>query len=106
MAEIQVGEGHNGGSISARAGDTLVIRLPENPTTGFRWGAAGMDSALLRLQSDDFAPGAGGVGGAGMRIFRYLATGSGETSIGFQLARSWEAAAPRSQFTIRVSIAP
>jgi inhibitor of cysteine peptidase len=107
MAEIAVGEGHNGGAISAKPGDRIVIRLPENPTTGFRWTAERADPTLLQLQSDEFAPPAGaGMGGAGVRIVRYLATGAGATSITLQLARPWEAMAPRSQFKIQISVSP
>jgi predicted secreted protein len=103
MAEIQVGEGHNGGIISAERGDVFVVRLSENPTTGYRWSLAGGEPALLQLQSDDFTPGTG-IGSAGTRVLRYLAAGAGETTLRLQLARSWETAAPRSQFVIRVTI--
>ncbi|MBS0517521.1 MAG: protease inhibitor I42 family protein [Proteobacteria bacterium] len=105
MAEILIGEGHNGGTITGRPGDILVIRLAENPTTGFRWSATQADPEMLRPQSDDFEPAAGtGLGGGGLRTFRYLLTGGGDTALALQLARPWEATAPRSEFRIRVSI--
>jgi len=105
MAEIVVGEGHNGGTISATAGDYIIIRLPENPTTGFQWRAERTDIEVLELQSDEFTQAASGaIGSSGVRILRYLAKGAGDTSITLQLARPWEANAPRSQFKIQVTV--
>jgi inhibitor of cysteine peptidase len=105
MAEIVVGEGHNGGAISAKPGDQIIVRLPENPTTGYHWRAESPASGVLDLQSDEFmqagsqAPGAGGI-----RILRYLARGAGNTSVALELARPWEANTPRSQFKIQVAV--
>jgi inhibitor of cysteine peptidase len=105
MAEIVAGEGHNGGAISAKVGDHIAIQLPENPTTGFQWHAERADLGVLKLQSDEFAQAASGaVGSGGLRTLRYLASGAGETSITLQLARPWEANAPRSQFKIQVAV--
>jgi inhibitor of cysteine peptidase len=107
MTEIVVGEGHNGGAISAKAGDIIVIRLPENPTTGFRWSVESADSLVLQLQSDEFTLSASaGIGGAGLRVFQYLARGVGDTFVALQLARPWEPIAPRSQFKILVTVSP
>ncbi len=105
MAEILIGEGHNGAAISAKAGDILLIKLPESPTTGFRWNVTEADSRLLQLQSDDFVHGSGtGVGGGGLRVLRYILLAPGNSPVTLQLSRAWEPAAPRSQFRIQVSI--
>jgi len=105
MADILVGEGHNGAALSARRGDTLVVRLAENPTTGFRWTVTQSAAGVLQPLSDDFeaagtmAPGAGGA-----RVLRYRVSASGEASLALQLARPWEANAPRSNFQVRLSV--
>jgi inhibitor of cysteine peptidase len=105
MAEIEIGEDQNGQVISFKNGDVLVIRLPENPTTGFRWNVKEADPSLLKLQSDDFSPAkAGGVGAGGVRLFRFAALGLGEAALALDLARAWEPAKPRSQFRLRVSV--
>ena len=106
MADIFVGEGHNGGVISAKPGDIIVVQLPENPTTGFQWSVTEVNAALLVPQSDEFRSGGGGMGAGGVRVLRYLARGTGETSLALQLARPWEANAPRLRFSIRVVIRP
>lgn len=105
MAEILIGDGHNGAAIAGRTGDTLVVRLPENPTTGFRWTVTQADPGLLRLQSDDFQLAAGtGIGSGGLRVLRYVLVAAGDTALALQLARPWEANAPRQEFRVRLSI--
>jgi inhibitor of cysteine peptidase len=105
MAEIVVGEGHHGGAVSAKVGDHIVVQLPENPTTGFQWRAEPADPKVIQLQSDEFAQAASGaIGSSGVRTLRYLASGAGDTSVALQLARPWEANAPRSQFKIGVTV--
>ena len=104
MAEIAIAESQNGQSFSAKSGDTLAITLPENPTTGYRWTVIQADSRLLKPASDDFSQGGGAVGGGGARTFRFTAAGTGEASLSFALARSWESGTPRQQFTIHVHV--
>ncbi len=105
MAEILIGEGHNGGAIAAKAGDILVVSLPENPTTGFRWTVTEPASRVLRLQSDNFLPAAPDrVGGGGLRTLRYVAVASGEAALVLHLARPWEATAPRLEFRVRINV--
>lgn len=105
VTEILIRENQNGQSISVRSGDILLIELSEKPTTGFRWNVKEADSRLLRLVSDDFSPPAGGGAGAGgIRIFHFVPSASGETTLALELSRAWEPATPRSQFRIHVSI--
>ena len=56
MPEIAVTEGDKGRSFQARIGDSIVVRLPETPTTGFRWNAMLSDARVIEAQSDDYAP--------------------------------------------------
>jgi inhibitor of cysteine peptidase len=105
MSEILVNESDRGRTFSASLGDTIRVELPESPTTGFRWSMAPFDSGILELKADEFLPNGGaGVGGGGRRVFRLAAKGRGNTTLDFMLARPWEAGAPRSRFTITLSI--
>ncbi len=105
MTDIVVGEGHNGAAIAAKPGDTLVVRLAENPTTGFRWSVMQPAAGVLQQLSDDFEPaGTTAPGAGGARVLRYRVTGAGEASLALQLARPWEANTPRSQFQVRLSV--
>jgi inhibitor of cysteine peptidase len=106
MAEIAITEANKGSTVSARAGDTLVIQLPEIPTTGFRWVPAVSDGHILELQNDDFVLAAkSGVGGGGLRVFRFFVKSRGSASLQFRLARAWESRAPSAVFEIFVNAA-
>ena len=105
MAEILLTEGHNGGVVSAKVGDALIVQLPENPTTGFRWSPAGVDWSALSLAGDDFQLGGeSSVGGGGQHQWRFLARRSGATNLEFRLARSWEPGVPKAVFRLQVQV--
>ncbi len=103
MPEIAIGEAQNGSSLTVSVGDDIRLDLTENPTTGFRWHPVGIDGTVLQLRADDFAPGAA-IGGGGGRRLRWAALRPGVTEVRLELKRAWEAAAPRSVFTIRLSV--
>jgi inhibitor of cysteine peptidase len=104
MAEFTVRAGEHGSTVTAAVGDVVKIELAENPTTGFRWQVAAVDSSVLRLQSDDFAPGGPAVGSGGLHVFHWAAAGRGGTDVRLELKRSWEAGPAKSTFAIRVSV--
>lgn len=105
MATIIATSSHNGGLLRARVGDDVLVRLPESPTTGFRW-KVDVAPALLNLQSDTFDAGAGGgVGGGGLRTFRFHAHAAGDAPISLKRWREWEgetSVAERYRVTIHV----
>jgi predicted secreted protein len=86
-------------------GEELVLRLEENPTTGFRWRAADLPEGVT-LADDGFVPPAEArPGQGGVHTFRVRPTAPGEYRVAIALGRSWGAEAPdRSlEFTVRVS---
>jgi inhibitor of cysteine peptidase len=106
LSEIVVREGQNAGAVNLARGDVLIVELAENPTTGFRWQVAAVDSGALRLRSDEFAPDPGAApGSGGLRVLRWEAVNPGDIEVRLELRRAWETDAPRSAFTIRARIA-
>ena len=104
MPEIVVTEGDKGRSFQARIGDSIVVRLPETPTTGFRWNAMLSDARVIEAQSDDYVPDGSAPGSGGLRTFRYLAKAEGVATLNFHLARPWEREPPRLEFGLRVTV--
>ena len=105
MPDLAVTEGHNGGTVSAKVGDVLVVQLSENPTTGFRWVPASVDTNTLALAGDEFqSVASSGVGGGGLRIFRFATRSQGSSTLELKLTRSWESGPPRAIFTVRVNV--
>lgn len=82
------------------------VKLYENASTGFTWAVdvSGDPEVVTALGTDvvwdePVMPGSGGT-----RYFRYLASGSGEATIRFRYARSWESVPPMKQVTLQVSV--
>ena len=81
MAEVVLADA-GGGTVAVRTGDRLVVRLAENPTTGYRWAVEEADATFLTLEASSFEPPSGSTPGAGgWRTFRFLAVGPGATRL-------------------------
>jgi inhibitor of cysteine peptidase len=105
VADILVTEADRGSAASAKVGDALVVQLAETPTTGFRWAFAPIDTNILELTRDEFQAGAQvGVGGGGLRVFRFAVKGRGSTRVEFKVTRSWESGPPKALFEVRVNV--
>jgi predicted secreted protein len=102
VADIEIRE--NGASVTARQGDRIYIRIPENPTTGYRW-APGAIPDLLELTSSEFIPPAQlkpGAGGERVVVLRATRPGSGQAE--FVLARPWESGEPADRWRVTVTV--
>ena len=91
MATVTLGPEQHGQSVSASVGDTVVVRLPENPTTGYQWQVGSLDEPVVEQVEDTYdAEGNPTVGGGGIRelIFRVKAPAS--TALELEYRRPWE----------------
>ena len=100
LTEADAGREH-----AAAVGEQLVVRLPENPTTGYRWQ---LDApAEVAVEDDGFEPGGSGApGAAGTRTFRLRATAPGTHHLAATQRRSWETGpgtGPGVEFTVRAT---
>lgn len=92
-ATITVGQAANGKTIRLHVADTLVVRLPGNPTSGYRWSLTRLPSSLHLLAST-YLPSTGKrLGQAGTYVFRFEARkGSGTLRLVYR--RPWEQQKP------------
>ncbi len=91
MSMITLTQADRGKAVTLQPGQTLVMDLPENPTTGFRWAIARNDDATLALRDSNYAPAAGaGIGGGGRRTFTFVAQQPGSVNLQLKLWREWE----------------
>lgn len=84
-------EADRGRTVKALVGDSITIRLSENPSTGYSWKLR--QSGGLELHADDFlqptaSPGL--VGAPGTRVLTLEVTGSGTQSVDAVYERPWE----------------
>ncbi len=104
MATIIATSSNNGGLLQAHVGDELVLRLPETPSTGYRW-TVDVAPVNATLDHDSFNPGGGGVGGHGTRTFEFRVTARGDAHLGLKRWRAWEgdtSVAERYRVTLHV----
>jgi inhibitor of cysteine peptidase len=91
MAEVVLERAAAGTALSVAPGDSVVVRLDEIPTSGYRWEVQDFDGRVLQPAGDDFITAAGGaVGGGGLREFRFRVVGPGTSELRLIRRRPWE----------------
>ena len=104
-SEIDVGHSDDGSTIRADVGDLIVLRLGENPTTGYSWGMT--LSQGLRLVNDEFvadeAPG-DVVGSGGVHEWRIEVLEAGTQTVEGGYRRPWEPGSETGSFSLTVDV--
>lgn len=85
--------GDSGRTIAAKVGDTVVLALPENPTTGVRWNESELPGAV-ELVDDDYGPVAAdqGIGGENVRVLSLRLRQAGRHPLSLSRMQIWEGA--------------
>ena len=81
---IKRSEKDTGSTSEMNIGDNLEIVLKANPTTGYRWEVASIDSTILENTGVDYKPDKVPrdiVGSGGKTIFRFRAAKTGQTDL-------------------------
>ena len=87
----------------------LVVRLPANPSTGYRWSYTVKGDEVLRLDSVGGVgtPPSGMVGVPGDEVWSFRAQGVGRVVLNYVYTRPWEKhMAPAQTFTLTVVVKP
>ena len=96
------------GKIRLQTGETLVIRLESNPTTGYSWQVMEIDNSLLEQEGDpEYEPSPGNdgmVGAGGEETIRFKALAPGKTRLTLGYMRPWETLPPIKTFSIQVVV--
>jgi inhibitor of cysteine peptidase len=96
---------HDAGStVSLNSGDTVILELEENPTTGYVWKVEELDSRILELTGEDLHAAGGGIGAGGTRKMTFKAIGAGASLLRLKCARPWEPDAPSSTFSVTIDV--
>jgi inhibitor of cysteine peptidase len=84
--------GDNGRIVRAAPAARIVVTLPANPSTGFRWKLlAPLDRRILALVSHRYvAPKTAVVGAPGKEVWRFRAVGKGRFALRLGYLRSWD----------------
>jgi inhibitor of cysteine peptidase len=101
---VHLGPDDAGREVTVATGDRLVLRLPENPTTGYLW--TWEDTGALEVTRDETeagtAPGAGGT-----RVLEVTAVEPGRAALELTSRRAWDLTTPpNDRFVLTVEVRP
>jgi inhibitor of cysteine peptidase len=85
---VELTEKDNGRTIEIAVGDLLIVRLNENPTTGYRWEL--VNTKGLEVAGDRFESKGDAIGAAGIRVFQFRANSLGRQELQLKNWRKWE----------------
>ena len=106
IKEVTVDMEDNGRQIILVRGQTLVVSLDAQPSTGYTWEVTEVDETILRQEGDpEFQPTSGGIGAPGVQIFRFKAITGGETDLRMIYHQPWvEGVEPLETFSVHVIV--
>jgi len=76
-------------TIAAEVGDSFLLSLESNPTTGYAWQAQ-FDDELLELVETKFEASSEAIGAGGIESFEFRVLKGGNSEITMVYGRSWE----------------
>ena len=98
-------EPDNGKNVTLRLHECITIRLPENPSTGYRWQFLVSDG--IELEKDSFSRTSSLIGAGGTRIWEGRVTKTGTRTISGIYKRSWETTSVHEkEFRISFDVIP
>ncbi|NIN66503.1 MAG: peptidase inhibitor I42 [Anaerolineae bacterium] len=103
---VEIDEADNGGEVVLNVGDTFLLSLESNPTTGYGWEIAEIDQGILREASHEYeAESSDLVGSGGHEIWRFDALAAGSTTLQLEYRRPWEEGVePEKTFSVQVVV--
>ncbi len=87
---VTLGLNDKGREIRISADDSVLLKLPENPTTGVRWSLEKTDGAIEVVADRYEQPSGAGIGAAATRVFTLKRQGRGRAEIKARRWRDWE----------------
>ena len=83
-------EADNGKTVELQVGGDVVIRLPENAATGYRWAVDAADKNLVDVTEGEYVAASKAVGSGGWAQWIIQAKAPGKSQIKLKRWRRWE----------------
>jgi inhibitor of cysteine peptidase len=106
---VRVGDADDGQQRRLLVGQRLVVALPANPSTGYSWSVAQMDSSAVRqdgeadYEPDPAVPVAPGAGGTA--VWNFVGVAAGVTPLKLEYTRPWDQGlAPARTFSLTIEV--
>ena len=99
---VSLGTAANGRTVHVASATPIVVTLPSNASTGFRWKIASpLDVAVLRLVGHAYKPSASKlVGAPGIEVWRFRTVGSGAFRLRLAYLRPWAPSQVARRFAV------
>ena len=105
MAEIRLTQADNGKTVTLSLGDQVLIQLTTNPSTGFDWVTAQLDSSLLLESNRSYRALNDAMGSPNQLTICFDTVAPGTANVLLQYQRHWEKNVPPLQiFEIGIEI--
>ncbi len=103
---VTIGEEMNGRKIAVKQGQTLLLRIDGNPTTGYQWVVDELDESILALSDDpDYKSDSMLIGSGGTYTFKFNTVNLGETTLRLKYYRDFEKDIPPAvYFEVHVTV--
>jgi len=89
MGQVAITRAQHDHVVAVKRGDVIVVELPDQPSTGYRWDVAS-DPALVEIEGSAYQSAGPGVGGGGITTWKLRARALGRTRLDFKRYRPWE----------------
>lgn len=105
MPETTITATDYGTTIAVKPRQTIIVRLDEVPTSGYRWEVCEMDNHVLSLENSNFTQSSNvGIGGGGTRTFTFEAKKPGTSALMVELRQEWDRSQPEDQFAVTIQV--
>ena len=103
---LAIGNGDAGKTITLNTGDTLVLTLDGNTTTGYNWQMQPMDPAILKQVGEPaFTPESNKVGAPGKIVSTFTAAKTGQANLVLNYIRPFEKGnAPLNSYEVTIVV--
>ena len=94
--EINISESDAGKTIELKKGNTLVVSLGGNVTTGFNWemDLSTAPAFLQQIGNPEVTPASGAMGAPGTIVLKFSAVQAGQAPLKLIYHRAWEKGVP------------
>ena len=105
MGKQVIDEDMDGQTVKVKAGDTFILKLWGNPTTGYSWNMEDNTDNIVSLNGDpEYKSDSLLTGSGGTYTYTFTAANAGTTTLKFNYLRTWEKDPPYKTFTITIDV--
>ncbi len=105
VATLSLTQADNGKSFTLPPKTAIVLTLPSNASTGYRWQLKAVDKSVLRLVSHRYLQPKKTLPGApGKERWRFVTVGAGRVQLRLSYVRSWEKNKPARRFGVTIHV--